>query len=254
MPYLKRAKQASQPTEHPLNESSVDLMQKLESNVLIIDDDAQLRVMLAELLRLENYAVDTAADGVDGLSVLAKKAYDLVILDVMMPRKNGFETLKRIRKSSSTPVIMLTARGEADDRILGLEHGADDYIAKPFNPRELLLRIKAILKRSHSENSLDDPLLTAGTLEVDTKRLTATLEGKNLVLTGAELRVLEALMRTPGRAVGREALNEFALGRELTPFDRALDTHISNLRGKLKSTDSIGIRSVRGEGYLLVAN
>jgi len=229
-------------------------MRKTEFSILIIDDDAQLRLMLAELLRLENYTVETGTDGIDGLSKVASKGVDLIILDVMMPRKDGFATLKKLRQTSRTPVIMLTARGEANDRIEGLEYGADDYISKPFNPRELLLRVKAILKRSHADSSLDESVLTTGELEVDTQRLTATLEGEKLELTGAELRVLEALMRSPGAAVGREALNEFALGRELTPFDRALDTHISNLRGKLKHSESVAIRSVRGEGYLLVVN
>ncbi len=231
----------------------VDVVEKAEATVLIIDDDEQLRVMLAELLRLDGYEVHSATDGVDGLTVFSKKPFDLVILDVMMPRKNGFDTLRTIRQGSSVPVIMLTARGEADDRILGLEHGADDYIAKPFNPRELLLRVKAILKRSHAQEVEDDAELTAGPLELNVQKRSATINGEELTLTGAELRILEALMRSSGKAVGREALNESALGRKLTPYDRALDTHISNLRGKLKHTDVVSIKSVRGEGYLLVA-
>ncbi len=230
-------------------------MSQTQPHILIVDDDEQLKSMLAELFRLEQYAVDTAGDGVEGLEKFEQNEYDLVVLDVMMPRKNGFDTLKGLRLKSSCPVIMLTARGEADDRITGLEFGADDYIAKPFNPRELLLRVHAILKRSLTPISDVEDVLSVGALTLDAKRMQVTLDGASLALTGAELRVLEALMRTAGRAVSRESLNEFALGRALTPYDRAMDTHISNLRGKLKKADSgaITIRSLRGEGYLLVA-
>ena len=221
-------------------------MSKTQAHILIVDDDQQLRTMLAELLRLEDFKVETASDGVEGLEKSGAASYDLIVLDVMMPRMDGFETLKNLRQRSSCPVIMLTARGEADDRITGLEYGADDYIAKPFNP----------LKRSLAQHSGEAEVLSAGALVLDVPRMQATLNGHEIALTGAELRVLEALMRSPGRAVSREELNEFALGRALTPYDRAMDTHISNLRGKLKSvsSDDVTIRSLRGEGYVLMVS
>ncbi len=228
-------------------------MSESRARILIVDDDEQLKSMLAELLRLEHYDVDTACDGIEGLEMFGQEDYALIVLDVMMPRKNGFDTLKELRQSSSCPVIMLTARGEADDRITGLEYGADDYIAKPFNPRELLLRVQAILKRSLVP--VNEEVLSVGTLTLNTRQMQVTLDDEPLTLTGAEFKVLEALMRKPGKAVSREALNEFALGRALTPYDRAMDTHISNLRGKLKKAraNTVAIRSLRGEGYLLVA-
>ena len=178
--------------------------------LLIIDDDEQLVTMLAELLRLEHYVVDTAADGRSGLRALDEGTPDLVVLDVMMPGMDGFETLAAIRARSAVPVLMLTARGDIDDRITGLEAGADDYLPKPFNP--------------------------------DT-----------LPLTGAELRVLEGLLREAGHVASRDALTQFALGRKRTAYDRALDTHISNLRQKLGGDDApVEIRNMRGAGYALL--
>ncbi|MFK8029645.1 MAG: response regulator [Gammaproteobacteria bacterium] len=224
--------------------------------ILIVDDDAQLRSMLAELLHLEHYTVLTAKDGEEALSLSQSETIDLWILDVMMPRKSGFETLQELRLKSACPVIMLTARGEPDDRITGLEYGADDYIAKPFSPRELLLRVKAILKRSQRVNEDSGETLKQGLLVLNPSRMNVIYDESEILLTGAEIKILEALLRSPGEAVSRESLNTYALGRELTPYDRALDTHISNLRGKLKkaASDAVVIRSVRGEGYLLVVD
>ncbi len=218
--------------------------------LLIIDDDDQLVTMLAELLRLEHYVVDTASEGRAGLRTLRDSAPDLVVLDVMMPIMDGFETLAAIRAESPVPVIMLTARGDIDDRISGLEAGADDYLPKPFNPRELLLRIAAILRRGRNG---DDEVLEFHGLTLDPGAMRACVDGAALPLTGAELRVLEGLLREAGHVASRDALTQFALGRKRTAYDRALDTHISNLRQKLGGDDApVEIRNVRGAGYALL--
>ena len=219
--------------------------------VLIIDDDVQLVTMLAELLQLEGYEVSRCHRGEDGLRQLAGDDIDIVILDVMMPGLDGFETLSRLRRTSGVPVLMLTARGDEQDRISGFEHGADDYLAKPFSPRELLLRVRAILKRGQPAD--EDETLSAHGLTLDPHAMSARLDGELLTLTGAEFRVLEGLMRAGGSVASRESLTRFALGRKLSPYDRALDTHISNLRHKLGGDASpLVIRNVRGSGYLLL--
>jgi len=225
------------------------------ARILLIDDDVQLCAMLAELLRTESYDVQIANDGKTGLNLQKTARPDLVILDVMMPAMDGMTVLRRLRDNSSVPVLMLTARGEDSDRIAGLELGADDYLAKPFHPRELLLRIRAILKRSaQAGGATAGEQLSVGQLSLDPGQMKATVAGKPLLLTGAEFRILEALMRDPGQAVSREYLTEYALGREHTPYDRSLDTHISHLRSKIGKNDDGGspVRSVRGSGYLLV--
>jgi two-component system response regulator CpxR len=182
-------------------------------------------------------------------------AYDLIILDVMLPGISGFELLRQLRDSGSrTPVLMLTARGDDVDRIVGLEMGADDYLAKPFNPRELVARIKAIFRRTGDDDVEEQTELTVGPLRAVLKRREAFLDGTSLKLTNAEFVVLYTLMRSAGEVVSREALTRAALGRALLPDDRSLDTHISNLRKKLASEgdEEPQIRSVRGSGYVLV--
>lgn len=222
-----------------------------DARLLLIDDDAQLVVMLAELLQLDGFSVGQCHSGEAGLRYLAEHDVDMVILDVMMPGIDGFETLARIRRSSQVPVLMLTARGEESDRIAGLEQGADDYLAKPFNPRELLLRIRAILKRGQATTDATAEL-ELGALTLDPQSLRAKLDGQPLALTGAEVRILEGLLRNHGQVASRASLTRFALGRKLSPYDRALDTHISNLRQKLGGdSSSLVIRNVRGSGYLL---
>jgi two-component system response regulator CpxR len=226
------------------------------SSILIVDDDAKLTEMLAEYLAAEGFRLTAAATGTQGLREAMSNAHDLIVLDVMLPGISGFDLLRQLRESGSrTPVLMLTARGDDVDRIVGLEMGADDYLAKPFNPRELAARIKAILRRAGEEISGPEPALSIGPLHADFKRREATVEGEPLKLTNAEFIVLYTLMQADGEVVSREALTRAALGRQLLPDDRSLDTHISNLRRKLAATEArdIQIRSIRGSGYVLTA-
>lgn len=223
--------------------------------LLIIDDDVRLTEMLAEYLTPEGIELTTVASGIQGLRNAQRENYDLIILDVMLPGLSGFDVLKQLREAgSNAPVLMLTARGDDVDRIVGLDLGADDYLPKPFNPRELLARIRAILRRT-SEAEADAPVeLTVGDLRVNLRRREAWLGDNALKLTNAEFVILVTLMRSPGDVVSREALTRTALGRQLLPDDRSLDTHISNLRRKLGSEADadVLIRSIRGSGYVLV--
>lgn len=227
-----------------------------EQTILIVDDDRALTGMLAELLQTEGYTCIVANNGKEALRVEKESSPDLVILDVMMPGDDGISTLRSLRETSSVPVLMLTAMGEDDDRILGLEAGADDYLAKPFVPRELVLRIQAILRRLVAGGgATPGATVHAGPLTIEPAKERALLGGITLSLTGAELAILEALASSVGQVVSREHLTETALGRTLTPYDRALDTHISHLRRKLEDAQpatAVGIRSVRGSGYRLV--
>ena len=221
------------------------------AQLLLVDDDAELCAMLREYLEPEGFGAESAENGQSALERLARGGIDLVVLDVMLPGLSGFEVLRRLRATSRVPVLMLTARGEEIDRVVGLEMGADDYLAKPFSPRELVARIRAVLRRM-----ADAPaggLLAFGTLTLDVRAHRAQVEGEDLELTSAELRILELLMQADTRTVGREELMQQALGRRLLPTDRSLDTHISNLRRKLaRFTDRIRIQGVRGAGYALM--
>lgn len=225
------------------------------NNILIIDDDARLSEMLGEYFSAEGLNLTAVASGTQGLREAQQTAFDLIILDVMLPGLSGFEVLRQLRDSGSkTPVLMLTARGDDVDRIVGLEMGADDYLAKPFNPRELVARIKAIFRRTGEEEVSEQTEIEVRPLRAVYKRREAFLDGQPLKLTNAEFIVLVTLMRSAGEVVSREALTRAALGRALLPDDRSLDTHISNLRKKLSSDgeSELQIRSVRGSGYVLV--
>ena len=226
-----------------------------EHRLLIIDDDVRLSEMLAEYLAPEGIELTAIASGIQGLRSAQRENYDLIILDVMLPGLSGFDVLKQLREAGSkAPVLMLTARGDDVDRIVGLDLGADDYLSKPFNPRELLARVKAILRRTAEPEGEDPVELAVGQLRVNLRRREAWLAETPLKLTNAEFVILVTLMRAPGDVVSREALTRTALGRQLLPDDRSLDTHISNLRRKLGS-DADGevlIRSIRGSGYVLV--
>ncbi len=223
--------------------------------LLIVDDDAALCAMLDEYLSLVGFAAVTAGTGPKALESLVRSAVDLVILDVMLPELSGFEVLRRIRALSRVPVIMLTARGEEVDRVVGLELGADDYLAKPFSPRELVARIRAVLRRVPGEGGGAEALLQWGPLRLDLRARRAEVGENDLQLTSAELRILELLVRADTRTVSRDELQLQALGRPLLPTDRSLDTHISNLRRKiLKHSERVSVQGVRGAGYALTLN
>jgi DNA-binding response OmpR family regulator len=220
--------------------------------LLVIDDDEELCTMLVEYLGPEGFMTRTATSGAAGLEELARTSVDLVILDVMLPQLSGFEVLRRIRAVSRVPVIMLTARGEEVDRVVGLEMGADDYLAKPFSPRELVARIRAVLRRAPGEGGSADGTIVWGPLRLDLRAHCAQAGEKDLELTSAELRILELLVRADTRTVTRDELMAQALGRRLLPTDRSLDTHVSNLRRKIaRCTDCVNVQSVRGAGYAL---
>jgi len=231
------------------------------SKILLVDDDIELTDLLAEVLRLDSFEVEIANNGQDALDKL-NSSHQLVLLDVMMPVLNGIETLKKIRQTSNVPVMMLTARGEEIDRVLGLELGADDYLPKPFNDRELVARIKAILRRvSPSESSQNSTTLSSeeNTLEfaglvLHSGLQQASYKGQDLGLTGSEFALLHKLILRPGQIVSREELSMNVLGKYLSPFDRSIDMHMSNLRKKLPERDNglPWLKTLRGRGYLLV--
>lgn len=238
-------------------------------NILLVDDDLELTELLAELLRFEGFDVYSVHNGQEALTELELQSYDLILLDVMMPVLNGIETLKQVRQRYQTPVLMLSARDDQIDRVLGLELGADDYLPKPFNDRELVARIKAILRRTSQSTSLNFPeiitsvsqspdehgkQLSFGGVELHPGRQRAVFEGKDLDLTGTEFALLQILMRNPGQILSRDLLSIEILGKRLTPYDRAIDMHISNLRKKLpERNDNLPwFKTLRGRGYLLV--
>ena len=230
------------------------------NHLLIIDDDHALVNLLKRFLEAEGFQTDAAYDHDTGLAAAIAGHHELIILDVMLPGGSGFELLKALRHQSAVPVLLLTARGEAVDRILGLEIGADDYLAKPFDPRELVARIRAVLRRtreaaSGTTRSDHDEVLKVGDIELSLGTRNVTCGGKPVELTSVEFNVLELLLRNAGNVVTREQIAEVALGRPLNSFDRSVDVHVSRLRKKLGSlpgNDDL-IRPIRGIGYFLAA-
>ncbi len=221
-------------------------------HLLVIDDDARLRALLAEYLGGRGYEVDVAADGAAGLERVRAGGVDLLVLDVMMPGMDGFEVVRALRAFSRVPVIMLTARDDAMDRIVGLELGADDYLPKPFNPRELLARIQAVLRRSDAPPERGG-LLWAGPLCVDPDRRAVTLRGEPVELTTTEFEILRTLVGNAGRVIPRERLMELARGDDWASFERSVDVHVSHLRRKLGDDprSPVLIKTVRGVGYMV---
>jgi DNA-binding response OmpR family regulator len=220
--------------------------------VLIVDDDVELCRLLAERLSTEGFAIETAHDGPRGLERALSGEHALVVLDLMLPGIGGLDVLRRLRAQSPVPVLILTARGEDIDRILGLEIGADDYVPKPFNPRELLARIRAILRRTTPSATSSVPLVV-GDLRLDPAAREVRLNDKPVDLTGVEFELLETLLRAAGRVLTREQLTESVLGRKLGPFDRVIDVHVSHVRRKLgPAQGGERIKAVRGSGYLFV--
>ncbi|MFU8878182.1 MAG: response regulator transcription factor [Wenzhouxiangellaceae bacterium] len=219
--------------------------------ILIIDDDRELGAMLAEYLAGEGLRAEVLTDGESGLKAALENRFEAVVLDVMLPGRNGFDVLRGIRAKSLVPVIMLTARGEETDRIIGLELGADDYLPKPFNPRELAARLRAVLRRV--QGSAGESLDHSG-IHLDRQSRKVTVDGEAVSLTAAEFAILERLLEHAGQVVSKDDLALYALGRELSPFDRSVDTHISRLRNKLGplADGETRIQALRGRGYLLV--
>jgi DNA-binding response OmpR family regulator len=226
-----------------------------EARVLLVDDDRELCQMLTEYLDAEHFEVKSVHDGGEALAELEKESFELLILDVMLPSIGGFDVLRKLGASYETPILMLTARGDDVDRIVGLELGADDYLSKPFNPRELVARMRAILRRAsirRARGAAPDEL-SVGPIVLNTGTHQVRVANALVPLTGAEFRVLELLMRSAGQVISRDAMTEQALGRKLVPYDRSIDTHISNLRRKLdlEAGKNPEIKNVRGSGYTL---
>ncbi len=225
-------------------------------SILLIDDDDALSAMVSEYLAGRGFRVERAADGPSGLALLSRQPFDAVVLDVMMPGPDGFEVLQSIRRDNPVPVVMLTARGEDMDRIVGLEMGADDYLSKPFNPRELLARIKAVLRRSRGElttgGEAKAPPLRFGRLEIDVDARVVRLDGEERHLTGHQFALLLAMARAAGRALTRDELMHRVRGEGLEAFDRSIDVHVSRIRAAIEDDPKKPRRiiTLRGVGYL----
>ncbi|OAN17022.1 DNA-binding response regulator [Photobacterium jeanii] len=226
------------------------------AKILLVDDDTELTALLTDILELEGFDVCEANNGEQGLAMV-DDSIDLILLDVMMPKLNGTEMLRRLRENHSIPVLMLTAKGEEIDRVIGLELGADDYLPKPFSDRELLARMRAILRRtqhSHSKADAEPECLRCQDIEVYPGRQEVTCQGQLIDMTGTELALLSYLIEHPGKIIAKEELSLEVLGKRLAPFDRAIDMHISNVRKKLpeRQDGKPRIKTLRGKGYLLV--
>jgi len=225
-------------------------------HILLIDDDTELTSLLKEVLSFEGFEVSEANNGEEGLELLNDQI-DLILLDVMMPKLNGMETLKRLRETWETPVLMLTAKGEEIDRVIGLELGADDYLPKPFSDRELMARIRAILRRTQSSNTKSakgSDSIDYQDIQVFPGKQEAYCQGQLMDLTTTEFALLAHFIQNPGDTLTKEALSLDVLGKRLAAFDRAIDMHVSNLRKKLpeRADGKSRIKTIRGRGYLLV--
>src|SRR6266436_3810362 len=220
--------------------------------ILIIDDDVALCELVTEYLEPHGFQIKSVHRGDTGAEAALSGDFAIVVLDVMLPGLNGFEVLRRLRAESKVPVLMLTARGDDVDRIVGLEIGADDYLPKPFNPRELVARIRAVLRRTRGDGSGAAPdVVSVGDVELDPATRIVRLEGKTVDLTSVEFNLLEVLLREAGRVVPRERLVNAVLSRKFSPFDRSIDMHVSKVRKKLGDTESDEhIKTVRGVGYI----
>jgi two-component system response regulator CpxR len=218
--------------------------------LLLVDDDLDLCALMADYFAEHGYRTRAAHDGWDALACVARGGFDLLILDVMLPVLDGFEILRQVRKRSTLPVIMLTARTSGADRVNGLNSGADDYLPKPFEPDELLARIRAVLRRAGKPDASETGLIQSGDLQLDSRSNEVWLGGEPVNITAIEFDILECLMRSAGRVVSRNALAAVLYQRESTPYERAIDVHISHLRRKLRHADGVMIQTVRGAGYL----
>ncbi|GIU13089.1 DNA-binding response regulator [Shewanella sp. c952] len=223
------------------------------SRILLIDDDLGLSELLAQLLELEGFELTLAHDGQAGLDLAVEQSFDLILLDVMLPKLNGFEVLRALRTKKQTPVLMLTARGDEIDRVVGLEIGADDYLPKPFNDRELVARIRAIIRRTNVQpDDKTQAVHTFGDLNLDPARQEVHCQEQLIVLTGTEFSLLFELVQNAGELASKETLSEKVLGKKLMPFDRSLDMHLSNLRKKMpeRIDGRPRVKTIRGKGYI----
>ena len=222
--------------------------------ILHIDDDVELGQMLSTYLKGEGFNAEFADTPEQGLERLNQDDFDLLLLDVMMPTQSGLDTLTKVRKTQELPVLMLTAKGDDIDRIVGLELGADDYVSKPCNPREIVARIRAILRRSQQVNTAGQPS-ALGLLRLCPSKRTCSLDDSLLSLTSAEFNILEVLVRHQSAVVSKAALSEQGLGRPLARYDRSVDVHISSIRNKLDLADGpkhgMALHTIRGQGYQL---
>ncbi|MBT4132199.1 MAG: response regulator [Candidatus Marinimicrobia bacterium] len=236
-------------------------MQSKPSSLLVVDDDPEIRRLLKEYLQKSEFRVEVAADGVQMFAALDQRPFDLIVLDLMMPGEDGLSLLRRLRVDSNIPVVMLTAMGEETDRILGLEMGADDYLPKPFSPRELLARIKSVLRRV---TTLPDTSDHSGSLQAHFLGWSLDLQQRHLIseddvvipLSGGEFRLLHVFVEHSGRVLSRDQLLEFTQGRESNPFDRSVDVLVGRLRKRLMEEPKNPqiLHTVRGEGYLFSAD
>lgn len=218
-------------------------------HLLLVDDDAELCGMMSEFFTQAGHNLDIAYSGREGLATALRGGYDLVILDVMLPGIDGFAVLEQLRRKKDLPVIMLTARVQQQDRIHGLNAGADDYLPKPFDPDELLARIRAVLRRSEGSSRASEDLLSIGNVRLSAASREAWCDDQLIELTSMEFDLLELLMRSAGNVVSREEISSVLFEREASPYDRFLDVHISHLRKKLESGRTL-IRTIRGVGYV----
>ncbi len=221
-------------------------------SILLIDDDVSLCNLIAEFLSAQEFNVETVHNGPRGLASAIEGSHDLVLLDVMLPVLDGFHVLQRLRQRSPVPVIMLTARNDERDRIAGLDAGADDYIAKPLRPHELLARVRAVLRRTAQQPVTIDSPIEIGDIELKPKSREVFVAGAQIEMTSFEFDILSVLMRMAGRVVSRDELAAILYHREATPYERSLDVHISHLRRKLETGGGTRIRTVRGIGYQFI--
>src|SRR5690554_6627027 len=227
------------------------------NKLLLIDDDKELCQLLQEYLTAEGFVVDMFHDGQQAVDIPDHNKYAAIVLDVMLPVRNGFDVLKQLRQKCQTPVLMLTAKGDTIDRVIGLEIGADDYLPKPCDPRELVARIRAVLRRAAPNQAAQAvERLTSDKLTLHLGSRSVTWEETDVPLTGTEFSVLELLVRSAGQVISKDEMTEQALNRKLTPYDRSIDVHVSNIRKKLTAVGAHKdlIINVRGAGYMLTLN
>ena len=223
--------------------------------VLLVEDDTRLAQLTARYLETHGVIVTIASDGAEGQAEALRRQYDCVVLDLMLPGRDGIEVCRQLRGRSDVPILMVTARGEEADRVLGLESGADDYVTKPFSPRELLARIRANVRRVRGQAGPPAETIQVGKLVLDPTRMTVALDGKSIEVTAYEFSILRALAQRPGKVLSREQLLDLAKGSADLSFDRSIDVHVSRLRAKLgdDSRSPKILKTVRGAGYMLAA-